>query len=171
MKKGWRKILAVSAVFYLLVVTCLFFALAQRTSTFLQHGQTIEGKVVAIGHASNSGSGPFRGTVPTSAHRIATISYTLDGVTDTVTSNPYSMSRTYTIGQPVTLVVHRSSDPSEQVVIVKDRAQAGIRAVPYLFLAAALILAWYFGAHRYPGALRGRRRIDGRRDSAKQLPA
>lgn len=169
--KNWRKILAVLAVVYLLVVACLYFALAQRTTTFLQHGQTIQGKVIGFSHASNSGPAPFRGTVPSSAHRLAIISYTLDGGTSTVTSNPYSMSRTYTIGQPVTLVVHRSADPTEQVVIVKDRSQAGVRAMPYVFLAAALILAWYFGVHRHPGGLRGRRRIGGRDASAKQLPA
>lgn len=169
--KSWRKVLAVLAVVYLLVVACLYFALAQRTTTFLQHGQTIQGKVTGFGHVSGNGAGPFRGAVPSSAHRIAIISYTLDGVTDTVTSNPYSMSRTYTIGQPVTLVVHHSSDPTERVVIVKDRAQTGIKIVPYLFLAAALALAWYFGVHRRPDSLRGRRRIGGRDASTKQLPA
>lgn len=161
------------AVVYLLVVSCLYFALVQRHAVFLQHGQTVQGQVVGFGHASNSGPGPFHGSVPSSGDRIAIIAYTLDGTTHAVTSNPYSMSRTYSIGQKVTLVVHRSSDPTEDVVIVKDHTQTGIRAMPYVFLAAALILAWYFGVYRHPGWLRGRRRIGGGRGKnlAGELPA
>lgn len=171
--KRWPKVLGVLAVLYLLVVSCLFFALSQRQSVFLQQGQTVQGKVVGFGHPSSSGAGPFHASIPTSANRVAVVAYTTDGgATRLITSNPYSRSKAYTLGQPVTLVIHHAADPSEEVAVIKDHNETGLRVLPYVFLAAALLLAWYLGLHRYPGMLRRRHQLRaGRPTPAAELPA
>ncbi len=146
-------------VAYLLAVSCLYFALGQRYDAFLRHGDTVVGTVVGFRHAPSSESGPLHSSVPSSGSRIAVIKYTQDGVKHTVTSNPYSRSQTYALGQKVHLVIHQghTGDPSDDVVAVKDHNQTGLKAMPYAFLAAAVALAWFLAVHLHPGVLKRRR--------------
>lgn len=167
-----HRMMVVVAVVYLATVGALYMMLAQRDDHFLKSGQTITGVVTAIRPAPNADSGAMHGLIQPSGSTVADVRYTDAGRTGTTTTSPYSSSKTYRVGQKVTLVIHRadSGNAADDVIAVKDHTAAGLRAIPYGFFIAAAAVAWYFGVlpHRIAG---GRRpRLNGRSAARPETP-
>ncbi|AXE37296.1 hypothetical protein [Acidipropionibacterium virtanenii] len=164
-----QRVIAVLGVVYLLTVGVLYMVLAERYDVFLKQGQTLTGTVTAIRAAPTGDSSPLRNLTHPGGSTIAVIQYRYEGEKGSTTSSPYSSPRKYVVGQHVTLVAHRASsgNPDDDVVAVKDRTAAGMRAAPYGFFVSAAAVAWFLGIlpHRPDRRRRLRSRTAGRKIS------
>ncbi|MGK2309852.1 hypothetical protein [Cutibacterium sp. V970] len=158
----FKRAMALLGVIYLATVGCLYLVLAERSDDFIRNGQIIRGTVTAVYLHDPVNTGATRYLMHTEGGNVATITYTYEGVTDTVPSNPYRDVKKYQVGQQVDLVVQAAPGrPEDTIVTVRDRTILGLRLVPWGFLAcAALMAAWFWRDHLKP---QRRRRITSHR--------
>lgn len=146
-----NRILAALGVVYLLTVGGLYLALNARNEEFHRNGETITGTVVRIEQIERGTWGPWRSLMHDSGRNVAVISYTNGSATDHTTSNPYRGAK-YQVGEKVPLVIYHSASgkPADDIVAVKDRTLLALRILPWAFIAAGLVAAWYFAVRTHP---------------------
>ena len=100
----FKRVMALLGVIYLGTVGGLYFVLADRSDKFIHDGQIIQGTVTAVYSHRSVSTGATKYLMHAEGGNVALISYTYDGVTDTVWSNPYRDIKKYHVGQQVDLV-------------------------------------------------------------------
>lgn len=154
----FKRIMAVLGVVYLAAVACLYLALAARNDNFIRNGEEIRGTVTKVEIHDHTNTGVTRNLMHAEGDNIAIITYTKDGRTTSIASNPYRDRNKYKVGQQVPLVIHHDSDhPDQDVATVRDHTLLGLRLIPWGFLAAAVVSAWWFARRLFlPGSPRQR---------------
>ncbi|WCC80017.1 hypothetical protein O6R08_00115 [Cutibacterium equinum] len=163
---GFKRAMAVLGVVYLVIVGCLYFVLADRSDKFLRDGQVIEGTVQDIHYQHSANTGATRYLMHAESGHVAVISYTYNGKSSVVRSNPYRDARKYRVGQKVDLVI-QEAHPHDNVVMVRDHTILGMHVIPWAFLASAVVMtAWFWRDY-----LVSRRRRRRRMVSHRQTPS
>lgn len=142
----FKRVMALLGVIYLVTVGGLYFVLADRSDNFIHDGQIIQGTVTAVYSHRSVSTGATKYLMHAEGGNVALISYTYDGATDTVWSNPYRDIKKYHVGQKVDLVIRATPNhPDDAIVTVRDHTILGLRLIPWGFLASAVIMTAWFG--------------------------
>jgi hypothetical protein len=142
----FKRVMALLGVIYLATVGCLYLVLADRSDKFIRDGQIVQGTVEAVYLHHSVSTGATRYLMHAEGGNVALISYTYDGTTDTISSNPYRDAKKYHVGQKVDLVIQATpGHPDEAIVTVRDHTILGMRLIPWGFLASAVIMTAWFG--------------------------
>ena len=166
----FKRVMALLGVIYLATVGGLYLVLADRSDDFIHDGQIIQGTVTAVYLHHSVSTGATRYLMHAEGGHVALISYTYDGVTDTVSSNPYRDVKKYHVGQKVDLVIQATpSRPDDAIVTVRDHTILGMRLIPWGFLASAIVMTAWFGRDYLKS--KSRRRIGGQRHTAATVEA